>query len=119
MSKLRIGDRERGECCVHTAFVCRVGMVCGPVQEEKGRPGGPVQNISDVGGGASLPAQELTHCSLYNIITHKRLSHRQQFSASQDADSISVALNNSCPRSHFHTGNNATIIPLSGFTVYV
>ncbi len=22
-----------------------------PVQEEKGRPGGPVQNISDVGGG--------------------------------------------------------------------
>ncbi len=36
---------------VHTAFVCRVGMAGGPVQEEKGRPGGPVQNISDVGGG--------------------------------------------------------------------
>ena len=36
---------------VHTAFVCRVGMAGGPVQEEKGRPGGLVQNISDVGGG--------------------------------------------------------------------
>ncbi len=38
----------------HTAFVCRVGMAGGPVQEEKGRPGGPVQNISDVGGGGPL-----------------------------------------------------------------
>ena len=36
---------------VHTAFECRVGMAGGPVQEEKGGPGGPVQNISDVGGG--------------------------------------------------------------------
>ena len=26
------------------------GMAGGLVQEEKGRPGGPVQNISDVGG---------------------------------------------------------------------
>ena len=26
-------------------------MAGGPVQEEKARPGGPVQNISDVGGG--------------------------------------------------------------------
>jgi hypothetical protein len=34
----------------------------------------------------------------------------QQFSALQDADCISSALNNTCPRSHFHTGNNATII---------
>ncbi len=65
----------------------------------------PVQNISDGGGGLSLPAQELTHWSLYNIIMHKRLSHRQQFSASQDADSISLVLNNNCPQSHFHTGN--------------
>jgi hypothetical protein len=24
---------------IHTAFVCRVGMAGGPVQEEKGRPG--------------------------------------------------------------------------------
>jgi hypothetical protein len=102
---------------VHKAFVSMVGKAGGPVQEEKGRPGGRVQNISDV-GGASLPAQNLTHWSLYNIITHKRLSHRQQFSASQDADSISLALNNSCPRSHFHTGNNETIIPFSGFTVH-
>jgi hypothetical protein len=36
---------------VHTSFECRVGMAGRPVQEEKGRPGGPVQNISDVGGG--------------------------------------------------------------------
>ncbi len=36
------------------------GMAGGPVQEEEGRPGGPVQNISDV-GGASLAAQEGTH----------------------------------------------------------
>ncbi len=35
---------------VQTAFVCRVGMAGGPVQEEKGRPDGSVQNISDVGG---------------------------------------------------------------------
>ncbi len=27
-----------------------VGMAGGPVQEEEGGPGGPVQNISDVGG---------------------------------------------------------------------
>jgi hypothetical protein len=58
------------------AFECGGGQAGGPVQEEKARPGGPVQNISDVGGGevqlSSLSAQELTHSSLYNIITHKR-----------------------------------------------
>ncbi len=75
-----------------------------------------------VGGGLcpALSASSVTDTlGWYNIITHKRLSHRQQFSASQDADSISLALNNSCPRSHFHTGNNDTIIPLSGITVYI
>ncbi len=36
---------------VHTAFECRMGMAGGPVQEEKGGPGGPVQNISDAGCG--------------------------------------------------------------------
>ncbi len=90
-----------------------------PVQEEKGRPGGPVQNISDVGGGgASLPAQELTHLSLYNIIAHKRLSLCQTFSGSLDAGSIYMALNKTCPRFHFHTGNNETPITLSGITVH-
>jgi hypothetical protein len=76
-------------------------MAGGPVQEEKARPGGPVQNIFDVGVGEggrgildSLPGQEGTHRSLYIFITHKRLPPRQQFSASQDADSISLALNN-------------------------
>jgi hypothetical protein len=101
-------------------------MAGGPVQEEKARPGGPVQNIFDVGGGggggrgilASLPGQEGTHRSLYTVIRLKRLPPRQQFSASRDAYSISLALNNICPRSHFHTGNNATGIPLNGFTVY-
>ncbi len=39
---------------VHTAFVCRVGMAGEPVQEEKGRPGGPIQNISDVRRGGPL-----------------------------------------------------------------
>ncbi len=49
-------------------------MAGGPVQEEKAGPGGPVQNIFDVGGGgggrvgggilASLPGQEGTHRSL-------------------------------------------------------
>ena len=42
--------------------------------------------------GASLLAQELTHLSLYNIITHKRLSPCQTFSGSLDADSIYMAL---------------------------
>ncbi len=97
------------------------GQAGGPVQEEKARPGGPVQNISDVGGGegqpSSLSAQELTHSSLYNIITHKRLSPCQQFSASQDAHSISLALNDSCPRAHFHTGNNESRITFNGITV--
>jgi hypothetical protein len=65
-----------------------------------------VQNISVFGGGSG---QEGTHYSLYTFITHKRQPLCQQFSASQDADSISLALNNSCPRSHFHTGNNATV----------
>ncbi len=27
------------------------GQAGGPVEEEKARPGGPVQNLSDVGGG--------------------------------------------------------------------
>jgi hypothetical protein len=71
-----------------------------------------------MGGGASLPAQELTHWSLYNIITHKRLSPCQTFSGSLDADSIYMALNKTCPRFHFHTGNNETPITLSGITVY-
>jgi hypothetical protein len=70
-----------------------------------------------VSGGASLPAQELTDRSLYNIITHKRLSPCQTFSGSLDADSIYMALNKTCPRFHFHTGNNETPITLSGITV--
>jgi hypothetical protein len=94
------------------------GQAGGPVQEEKARPGGPLQNISDVGGGASLPAQELTDWSLCNIITHKRLSPCQTFSGSLDADSIYMALNKTCPRFIFHTGNNETPITLSGITVY-
>ena len=69
-------------------------------------------------GGASLPAQELTHLSLYNTITHKRLSPCHIFSGSLDADSIYMALNKTCPRFHFHTGNNETPITLSGITVY-
>ncbi len=44
---------------VHTAFVCRVGMAVGPVKEEKGRPGGPVQNIPDVGGGGGGGAERV------------------------------------------------------------
>ncbi len=70
------------------------------------------------GGGASLPTQELTDWSLYNIIPHKRLSPCQTFSGSLDADSIYMALNKTCPRIHFHTGNNETPITLSGITVY-
>ncbi len=93
-------------------------MAGGPVQEDTGRPGGPVQNISVGGGGGGRTGRSVTYWSLKNIITHRRLSPSQQFSASQDADSISLALNNSCPRSHFHTGNNATVILLSGITVY-
>jgi hypothetical protein len=47
---------------------CRLAFECGgggqaggPVQEEKARPGGPVQNIYDVGGGgrASCPLCQL------------------------------------------------------------
>ncbi len=53
-----------------------MNLAGGPVQEEKARQGGPVQNISDVGG------------------THMRLSLCQQFSASQDTDSISLGVNN-------------------------
>jgi hypothetical protein len=34
-------------------FDCGGGMAGGLVQEDTGRPGGPVQNISDVGGGLS------------------------------------------------------------------
>ncbi len=75
------------------------------------------------GGGegqlSSLSAQELTHSSLYNIITHKRWSPCQQFSASQDAHSISLALNDSCPWSHFHTGNNESRITFNGITVHL
>jgi hypothetical protein len=58
------------------------GEAGGPVQEEKARQGGPVQNISDDGG------------------THMRLSLCQQFSASEDTDSISLGVNNSCPWSY-------------------
>jgi hypothetical protein len=97
---------------VHTSFECRVGMAGRPVQEEKGRPGGPVQNISDVGGGGGgrggVPGQEGTHWTLYTFITHKRLPPCQQFSASQDALSIFLALNNSCPRAHLHSWSNET-----------
>ncbi len=67
---------------------------------------------------ASLPAQERTHWSLYTFITHKRLSPCQQFSAPQDAHSISLALNDSCPRAHLHSWSNETRIPLNGITVY-
>ena len=35
-------------------------MAGGPVQEEKARPGGPVQNISDVGGRGGLSASSGT-----------------------------------------------------------
>ena len=69
------GFASRDQQDLFSAFERGV-MAGGPVQEEKARPGGPVQNISDVGGGegqlSSLSAQELTHSSLYNIITHKR-----------------------------------------------
>ena len=109
MRRVRGSSRRLFECG---------GMAGGPVQEDTGRPGGPVQNISDVGGGASLPAQELTHWSLYNIITHKRLSPCHIFSGSLDADSIYMALNKTCPRFHFHTGNNETPITFSSITVY-
>ncbi len=56
-----------------------VGMAGGPVQEEKGRPGEPVQNISDVGGGggvlASLPGQErVTLESLHLHYTQETIS---------------------------------------------
>jgi hypothetical protein len=41
-------QRARGSN--HCLFECG-GMAGGPVQEDMGRPGGPVQNISVVGGG--------------------------------------------------------------------
>jgi hypothetical protein len=95
---------------VHTAFECRVGWLAGWYKRRRaGQVGRYIL--------ASQPGQEGTHRSLYTFMTHKRLPHRQQFSASQDADSISLALNNICPWSHFHTVNNAKVIPLNGLTV--
>ncbi len=67
---------------------------------------------------ASLPPQEGTHWSLYTFITNKRLSLCHQFSASQNTSSISLALNNSCPRCHLHSWSNETVIPLNNITVY-
>ncbi len=90
------------------------GWLAGPVQEEKSRPGRPVQNIFDVGGGGGL---EGTHWSLYTFIAHTRLPPSQQFSASQDADSILLALNNSSPWAHLHSLSNETGIPLNGISV--
>ena len=58
MQRVRGSSRHIFECG---------GMAGGPVQEEKGRPGGPVQNISVGGGGgalAALPPQEGTYWSL-------------------------------------------------------
>ena len=45
MQRVRGSSRHLFECG---------GMAGGPVQEDTGRPGGPVQNISDVGGGGPL-----------------------------------------------------------------
>jgi hypothetical protein len=61
---------------VHTAFVYRVGMAGGPVQEEKGRPGGPVQNISDVGGrgGGSV----LSACSGRDLLESLKHHYAQE-----------------------------------------
>jgi hypothetical protein len=67
-----------------------------------------------LGGGGGL---EGTHWSLYTFITHKRLPPSQQFSASQNADSILLTLNNSCPWAHLHSLSNETGIPLNGISV--
>ena len=94
------------------------GRLAGRYKRRKPGQAGRYKIFLMWGGGASLPAQELTDWSLCNIITHKRLSPCQTFSGSLDADSIYMALNKTCPRFHFHTGNNETPITLSGITVY-
>jgi hypothetical protein len=70
------------------------------------------------GGGGDVPGQEGTHWSLHTFITPKRPSPCPQFSASQDADSILLALYNSCPRAHLHSWSNETGIPLNGIAVW-
>ncbi len=71
------------------------------------------------GGGilASLPGQEGTYWSYHTFITHEILSPCQHFCASQDTHSISLAVNNTCPRAHLHSWSNQTVIPLNGITV--
>jgi hypothetical protein len=46
------------------------------------------------GEGGGRTGKDVTHWSFYTFIRHKRVSPRQQFSALQDADCISSALNN-------------------------
>ncbi len=89
-----------------------------------GGAGGPVlNNLLVVGGGrgglSSRPGQEVTHGSLHTSIWPKELSGsaRHLFSGLEDADNTSLAFNITCPRSHFHTGRNVTLIALTGITV--
>ncbi len=46
------------------AFECW-GQAGGPVQEEKARPGGPVQNISDVRGGGRNGTDRNGHIRIF------------------------------------------------------
>jgi hypothetical protein len=52
------------------------GMAGGPVQEEKGRPGGPVQKFSDVGGrgGGSV----LSACSGRDLLESVKHHYAQE-----------------------------------------
>ncbi len=55
---------------IYLAFEC-MGQAGGPVQEEKARPGGPVQNISDVRGGGRGGVRN-GHIRVFtSYITHK------------------------------------------------
>ena len=60
MRRVRGSSRHLFECG---------GMAGGPVQEDTGRPGGPVQNISDVGGGGGVRNGHIIAFTPY--FTHK------------------------------------------------
>ncbi len=60
----------------------------------------------------------VTYERLLSPIPHIRLHLYQPFTGSQEADTIYLALNRSCSRSHLHPWRSETLIPFMGITVH-
>ena len=69
------------------------------------------------GGRGTRPGRIMSNREHRTPIPHRRLHLYYTFTGLQDAHTIYLALNRTCPRCHLHTWNNETLIPIIGITV--